>query len=316
MVFDDTDTGVEAELFEEEGSMLPTEATESVATATVAPKAPASLNLPKIPKPLTLERAANEGTPVAQYQWGEARLAAKDYTAGPDFIRRAAQQGLPAAQYRLAKLHEQGLGVPRDMNEARAWTEKAARGGNVKAMHDLAVFFADGEGGPQSYAGAVEWFRKAADFGVVDSQYNLAVLYENGLGISVSQAEALYWYEIAAKNGDTSAPANVDQLREQMTLEDAQTAQRRAANWTRAPQNAAANGSFAAQAWQNGSREQVLAVQTVLNGLGYDAGTPDGIAGAGTRTAIRAFQSDSGLPTSGAIDDATVDALNAAAASA
>lgn len=316
VVFDDTDAGIEAELFVEEGSMMPAEATETVATATVTPEAPAPLNLPTIPKPLTLERAANEGTPIAQYQWGEARLAAKDYTTGPDFVRRAAQQGLPAAQYRLAKLHEQGLGVPRDMNEARAWTEKAARGGNVKAMHDLAVFFADGEGGPQSYAGAVEWFRKAADFGVVDSQYNLAVLYENGLGISVSQAEALYWYEIAAKNGDTSAPGNVDQLRQQMTLEEAQTAQRRAANWTRATQNAAANGSFSPQAWQNGSREQTLAVQTVLNGLGYDAGAPDGIAGAGTRTAIRAFQSDNGLPTSGAIDDATVDALNAAAASA
>jgi localization factor PodJL len=316
IVFEDTNAGVDAELFEDEGSAMPAEEAVFATTATVTAESPTPLNLPTVPKRLTLERAAMEGTPIAQYQWGEARLAAQDYTAGPDFVRRAAQQGLPAAQYRLAKLHEQGLGVPRDMNEARAWTEKAARGGNVKAMHDLAVFFADGEGGAQSYAGAVEWFRKAADFGVVDSQYNLAVLYENGLGISLNRPEALYWYEIAAKNGDVSAPGNVDQLREQMTLEEAQTAQRRAANWTRITQNAAANGSFSAQAWQNGSREQTLAVQAVLNGLGYDAGTPDGIAGAGTRTALRTFQSDSGLPTSGEIDDATVDALNNAAAKA
>lgn len=315
VVFSDEDAAVDADLFEEEGSAMPTEeATATRLTTTVRePDIKVSLDLPTIPKPLTLERAANEGTPIAQYQWGEARLAAKDYTAGPDFIRRAAQQGLPAAQYRLSKLHEQGLGVPRDMNEARAWTEKAARGGNIKAMHDLAVFFTDGEGGPQSYAGAVEWFRKAADFGVVDSQYNLAVLYENGLGISISQAEALYWYEVAAKNGDESAPANVEQLRESMTLEDAQIAQRRAATWTRAIPVAASNGNFPAQAWQNGSRDQVIAVQTVLNGIGYDAGTPDGIAGAGTRTALRAFQSDRALPTTGAIDSATVDALNRAA---
>ncbi|MCF6329167.1 MAG: hypothetical protein L3J02_05140, partial [Henriciella sp.] len=233
------------ELFAEEGSTTPIEEPELTA-APVAPR----VDLPLIPKRLTLERAASNGDPVAQYKLGEARLADNDYIEGPDLLRRAAQQGLPAAQYRLAKLHEKGLGVPRDLTEARAWTQKAARGGNVKAMHDLAVFFADGDGGPQSYAGAVEWFRKAAEFGVVDSQFNLAVLYENGLGISPSQTEALYWYEIAARNGDASAPGNVTALREALSLEEAQTAQRRAATWTAASMIPASNGEFEPQDWE------------------------------------------------------------------
>ena len=297
-------------LFEEEGSVAGTLDAEPVEPApTVAPAAPV-VTLPIIPDALTIQQAALNGDAVAQYQLGIERLEAQDFAAASELISAAASQGLPAAQYRLAKLHERGIGVPRDFTEARAWTERAANGGNINAMHDLAVFFADGEGGAQSYAAAAEWFRKAADYGVVDSQFNLAVLYENGLGISPSQVEALYWYEIAAASGDASAPGNVATLREALPLEQAQQAQRRASSWTVSTPNAAANGTFGNQAWTGPSRDQVQAVQTVLNGLGYDAGPADGMAGAGTRTAIRAFQSDNGLATTGAIETSLIEALN------
>jgi len=293
-------------LFEEEGSAAGLLEPELAATAA----APAAIDLPEIPNALSLERAAIEGDAVAQFKWGEERLAAQDLSAGADFVRRAARQGLPAAQYRLAKLHERGIGVPRDFIEARNWTEKAAQGGNTKAMHDLAVFYADGEGGPQSYAAAAEWFRKAADFGVVDSQYNLAVLYENGLGISPSQSEALYWFEVASANGDASAPGNVAILREALPLEQAQTAQRRAATWTVASEDAAANGKFPVQNWELSTRSQVATLQSVLNGLGYEAGLPDGIAGAGTRAAVQAYQADNGLEPNGVIDELLIETIN------
>ena len=307
-------------LFEEEGSVAGMISAAPVDDAPIAEmpmdaapiaEVTAMVALPVIPDAVTVEQAANSGNAVAQFQFGVDRLDAQDFAAGADFINRAAQQGLPAAQYRMAKLHERGIGVPRDYAEARAWTERAANGGNIKAMHDLAVFYADGEGGAQSYAAAAEWFRKAADYGVVDSQYNLAVLYENGLGISPSQTEALYWYEIAAASGDASAPGNVATLREALPLDQAQQAQRRASNWTAATQNAAANGNFGGQAWTQANRAQVRAVQEVLNGLGYEAGPADGLVGAGTRTAIRAFQADNGLPTTGTIESGLVETLNA-----
>ena len=310
---------LDSELFEEEGSAAPNSA-ETVRETPVSPLSSAPVEmpapLPTIAKGLSLEEASADGDPVAEYLWGQTRLEANDFAEGPEFIRRAAQQGVPAAQYRLAKLHEKGLGVPRDLTAARTWTERAARGGNVKAMHDLAVFFADGEGGPQSYAGAAEWFRQAADYGLVDSQYNLAVLYENGLGISPSKVEALYWYEIAARNGDASAPGNVTELRNALDLSEAQSAQRRAATWTPSAIPAAANGEFGVQNWQNGSREQVASIQQVLNGLGYHAGTPDGLAGTGTRNAIRAFQTSAGLTPDGQISNGLVEALNEQAQSA
>lgn len=309
--FSEADPGtLDETLFEEEGSVAGAlEPSVAEPEPTVEPPAPV-VSLPTIPNALTINQAAANGDAVAQFQLGLERLEAQDYADAADLISAAAQQGLPAAQYRLAKLHERGIGVPRDFTEARAWTERAANGGNVKAMHDLAVFFADGEGGPQSYAAAAEWFRKAADYGVLDSQYNLAVLYENGLGISPSQVEALYWYEIAATNGDASAPGNVATLRAALPLEQAQEVQARAANWAITSPNAAANGEFGTQAWTQASRAQVEAIQTVLNGLGYDAGAPDGLAGAGTRTAIRAFQANNGLATTGEVTPELVAALN------
>jgi lytic murein transglycosylase len=47
------------------------------------------------------------------------------------------------------------------------------------------------------------------------------------------------------------------------------------------------------------NREQILELQTLLNGLGYNAGTPDGLFGSATRRAVRGFQTDQTLPADG-----------------
>ena len=49
--------------------------------------------------------------------------------------------------------------------------------------------------------------------------------------------------------------------------------------------------------------------QSLLAGMGYDPGPADGVAGRRTTAALRAFQRDPGLPTSGRLDDATRQAL-------
>ncbi len=266
-----------------------------------------------IPPAITVESAAATGNRIAQFQLGETLIGAGDYAAGTEMIGRSAAKGLPVAQYRYAKLHEKGLGVPKDLALAREWTEKAAKGGNVKAMHDLAVFFAEGEGGPQSYAGAVEWFRKAAEFGVVDSQYNLGVMYEQGLGISPDLTEALFWYAVAAKQGDASAPGKVQELASGMSIDVAQKTRARAASWRSARANSISNGRFGAQPWNTGNPLQVKGVQTALNAMGYDVGTPDGNMGPATTRAIRAYQSDAGLAVTGKISAELIDSLNARA---
>lgn len=47
------------------------------------------------------------------------------------------------------------------------------------------------------------------------------------------------------------------------------------------------------------SRSQVQALQTALNERGFDSGTPDGVAGPGTRAALRRWQRSVGLPADG-----------------
>ncbi|MEL7454043.1 MAG: SEL1-like repeat protein, partial [Pseudomonadota bacterium] len=280
---------------------------------TNAPVRLATLGQPRIPARITLEDAAAVGDPIAKYDLALKRFQDGQPGLAADLVQQAADAGLVIAQYKLAKLHEQGLGVPRSLEAARDWTTQAASGGNVKAMHDLAVYMTNGEGGEQSYALAAEWYRKAAEFGVVDSQYNLGVFYQDGLGISPSLSEALFWFEVAARQGDQDAAANVSDLRERVSLEAAQQAQRRAQTWRAARADGIANGVLGAQPWNTQTREQVLAIQETLNGLGYDAGTADGLMGAKTRQAILAFQRSAKLDDTGTVTNALIDALNTAA---
>jgi len=59
----------------------------------------------------------------------------------------------------------------------------------------------------------------------------------------------------------------------------------------------------------NLSRDDYRAIQTILNAGGFDAGTPDGIWGDGSRNAMREFQQQNGLPPTGSPDRATLEAL-------
>ena len=47
------------------------------------------------------------------------------------------------------------------------------------------------------------------------------------------------------------------------------------------------------------TRSQLLALQTALNALGFDSGTPDGMMGPATQRGIRLDQSSLGLPADG-----------------
>ncbi|MEQ1708704.1 MAG: lytic murein transglycosylase [Terricaulis sp.] len=60
-------------------------------------------------------------------------------------------------------------------------------------------------------------------------------------------------------------------------------------------------------------REQTLELQTLLNGLGYDAGPADGLFGSSTRRAVRGFQTDQSLPADGFPTAALLDRVRARA---
>ena len=64
------------------------------------------------------------------------------------------------------------------------------------------------------------------------------------------------------------------------------------------------------------SRDQVAEIQSLLNELGYDAGTVDGVLGINTRAAIAAYQRDNGYAATGRIDDSLLPALRVSSAGA
>lgn len=272
---------------------------------------------PRIPSRISVRQAAQKGNRIAQLQAGLADLRAGRQQSGAALIKKAAEQGLPAAQYELAILHETGTGTTRDTNEAIKWHERAARGGNVQAMYDFATYNyntqdPDGLVNPPV---AAEWFRKAAEFGDTDSQFNLGQFYASGIGVTPSQVEAYFWYKLAAKGGDTEAGDFAAQLVTSGAVSQDAAAQtlQRVANWRAATPTAASNGKFGQQDWDRNPADQTLAVQKVLNALGYSVGRPDGAIGNQTRAAIRTFEADKGLPVTGSINDRLVDALNTAA---
>jgi len=59
------------------------------------------------------------------------------------------------------------------------------------------------------------------------------------------------------------------------------------------------------------SDSTVQNAQNALNSQGYNAGSADGRMGPATRSAVTKFQADHNLPQTGALDDPTLNALNA-----
>ena len=274
---------------------------------------PEPVSFDPIPAPLTLDLAAEGGDRIALYELGTQYLNESRFAEAASLIGQAAEDGLPVAQYRLSKLHEKGLGLPRDLVAARQWTERAAQAGNIAAMHDLAVYYADGEGGERSYASAAEWFRRASEYGVLDSQYNLGVLYSQGLGLTADPAEALFWFSVAAENGDPGAPEQVRAMLSEVDADTAREVRERVMNWQAATPDGPANGEFGRLPWQGGGEDRIRAVQVALNALGFDAGSPDGIFGNSTSEAIRQYQAQAGLAETGSVTAELVESLNARA---
>ena len=259
------------------------------------------------PEGKTLESAARKGNPVAQYQLGLMEVERGNVERGLGLVREAADKGLVAAQYRLAKFHEAGEGVPANPAMAVQLTERAARSGHRIAMHDLGFFHANGTAtGQPDHDRALEWFEKAARLGVLDSQFNLAYLLDEGttLGVTRDPARAYFWYAVAAKGGDPQAGSRLKALSAELGEEGVAQVETQLASFRFQPIDETANGIFRDLPWmpavtQTASAGDVREIQSLLNNLGYETGTPDGQAGPRTKSAILEYERARSLPETG-----------------
>ena len=281
------------------------------ATATPSPS-PAGQSLPLPPSelgPLPLLQAAAQGNSRAQHaialRYAQGQGTPQNQAEAARWLERAAGAGLAPAQYRLGAMYERGQGVANDLGRARSWYQAAAEKGNVKAMHNLAVSLSGREAGNLDYTLAAKWYAEAAAHGLADSQFNLGILAEHGLGMQKSLADAYKWFALAATAGDAEAAKRKELIKLKLDAVSLAAAEQAIAAWTSKPAAPEANEVTELAEWVEissaNSTSLVTRAQTLLNQLGYDVGTPDGLMGARTREAIRSFERKNGLEETGMV---------------
>lgn len=263
--------------------------------------------------PLEMRQAAADGNARAQFEiaaiYSEGRAVTQDYAEAAKWYERAAAQGFVPAQYRLGNLYEVGTGVDKDLEVAKLWYQRGAEAGNRMAMHNLAALYASGQLGDQEFETAAEWFQQAAARGMTDSQFNLGMLYARGLGVEQDFEQSYKWFSLAALSGDADASAARDDIAKSLSAEAVGRIGDEVKAWKAEPIDLAAN--FAPLGtWSNAfdpgpaitTRDVIAKVQQALAKLGFDVGKPDGVAGAKTAEAIKAFERGTGMTEVGAIN--------------
>lgn len=288
----------------------------------ITPEAPAAeIVVPAEITPPSLSIAAKNGDPLALFEIGarytEGRGVPNDFAEAAKWYRLSADRGFAVAQYRLANFLEKGTGVAPDIAEAKRYYEMAANAGNASAMHNLAVIYASGKDGAQDYAKAVEWFTKASEYGVSDSQFNLAILSARGNGTAQDLIASYKWFAIAAKGGDTDAAQKRDEVANALKPEQLERARTEVDVWQPKEMNPDANSANTPDEWAGKGlktasvdmKKAIRNIQAILNKNGFDAGTPDGVMGAKTVAAIKAFQTSIGEQPTGQVTDKLVTEL-------
>ena len=117
------------------------------------------------------------------------------------WVRCAAECGVAAAQLRLGRMLLQGSGVERDERAAFDWFARAAGQEDADAMNMVGRCHENGWGVPVNLERAAASYRASADRGHDWGQYNFANLLFDGRGVAPDRPQALRWYLLAASQG-------------------------------------------------------------------------------------------------------------------
>lgn len=156
-------------------------------------------------------------------------------------IRLQAEKGQASAQYDLARIYEQGIKLPVDIERAMEWFEKSARQGYVNAEYRLGINLFYGTGVTRDEPAGKKWLTLAAGHGhsvaknlmdnlrggsdVRQQKVSLAVrwylerilkdegqaafhlgkIYEHGWGVARDLTESIKWYRRAGQAGNVEA---------------------------------------------------------------------------------------------------------------
>ncbi len=143
----------------------------------------------------------------------------------------AAQQGDSLAQQTVSVRYRLGIGVEKDPTMAAKWAEKSARQENILAQVMLAMQYEVGVGVPRNDMQAYKWYLSAAERGSLNAKFHLALLYHAGIGVSRDDIQSCMWASLAASLGHTDAQKLMNTLRRSMSTADFQKAEHLTADW-------------------------------------------------------------------------------------
>jgi TPR repeat protein len=264
-----------------------------------------------------LQRAVGLGHPRAAYALAEVRRRRGETDLADRLDQISARAGYGPARIRIARALRADTSNPENAVTARRILLEEANAGYPFAQFLVAIMMANGEGGAANPDGASNWMFEAATAGLSAAQYRyglslvdsdpdaalpwlLKAARQGHVGATYALASvlatnpgnqdrlnrALYWTHLALRGGHPDAPRLLASLR--------------GANTPGNTSNQSGNRPAAAAPVPAVQQPNLIArMQDALSRLGYDPGPVDGMMGARTRTAIRAFERSVDLSETG-----------------
>jgi hypothetical protein len=147
----------------------------------------------------------------------------------------------------------------------------------------------------------MEEFQPLADRGDGDAQFMVGYLYASGKGVPQDYVRAHLWFNLASAQGSDRAIDAREKIAEVMTPQQIAEAQKLAREWQPGGPPVKETAKDAGSPGVNAltGTTLLLEIQEKLAALGYEPGPADGKMGARTRSAIRDYQGQAGLPVDG-----------------
>ncbi|MDH3738337.1 MAG: divergent polysaccharide deacetylase family protein [Alphaproteobacteria bacterium] len=171
-----------------------------------------------------------------------------------------------------------------------------AHRGDATAQYKLGLRYKDGRGVGVNHEQSAKWFRLAAEQGENEAQNSLAWAYATGKGVSQNYIEAYKWSMLAYNRNVEILLVERHHIVDHMSEDQIAEAERLARVWQ--PKSAE---MASLQLREETKRVAVGEAQKLLGILDYRIGDTEGVAGPRTRAAIKAFQFDDGMATTGEV---------------
>lgn len=160
-----------------------------------------------------LSPEAENGSAEAQFELGRIYRQKQAPAKALELFRLAAAQEQAGAMNEIGEMYKYGLGVEKDLTEARKWFKLAADMGHSQAQYN----YADLCDGIRKHAVEMtEFFRRAAEQGHIEAQYRLAQIYQTSSwaedGIGHDYEKAAKWFRLAAEQGHLVAQAELGEM--------------------------------------------------------------------------------------------------------